>query len=510
MDKHLTGDILSDYAEGLLDGPARATADAHLHSCAECRRELAVVSAYFKEMSGLEPARAPADFLAKVRARLPQEPTWRRALAAALRPLRVIPVQLALATLLGVTAVTVYVQQGGPDAGMRSEIPAAQPASPAAAPSPVPTVAAGPEPGTEPSVATNIEAAAEPAKQAAEQPAEAGYLRDEKRQTLAKSKSARRARSDQEQGDDLAVGSLGGKGSASASGSAVAKPGSMASGSGAEFRGPAPAAAPLATATSPSAPPAPKPVAKTLADAPAAPADKESEAKPVAPVKPAKLAMPKRPAPAESPAPALSRQELDAISFAPSRAVSREAESEEATSLDMNETPARAPVAGLSAKDARPRSAAKEPPSPKAEAASKADGAANADIMRDDRGTGSLYAPERDESIRSGGRDAEKKRAAPASAPVPTSRPESAPAKANAAVPAAYTLRLKPAADTAALFNGLRAMGVKVEAERGDPAAFILEAPAGMEKEIVPYLTRYGSAQVNGIGSRIRLRLIAP
>lgn len=113
MDRHLDADLLSDYAEGILDPAARDAADAHLQGCADCRREVAVASAYFREMSGLKPVQAPADFLAKVRARLPSEAPWRRALSAVLRPLRVVPVQLALATLIGITAVTVYVQHGG-------------------------------------------------------------------------------------------------------------------------------------------------------------------------------------------------------------------------------------------------------------------------------------------------------------------------------------------------------------------------------------------------------------
>lgn len=141
MDKHLDPGMAGDYAEGILDPAARAIADAHLQGCADCRREVAAASAYFRDMSSLEPIQAPADFLAKVRARLPGEAPWRRALSAVLRPLRVVPVQLALATLIGITAVIVYVQQGGlaPESVVISEDArptAAAPASPAMEPAP--------------------------------------------------------------------------------------------------------------------------------------------------------------------------------------------------------------------------------------------------------------------------------------------------------------------------------------------------------------------------------------
>ena len=114
MDKHLDGDLLSDYAEGLLDGPARAAADAHFAECAECRRELAAVQAYFKGMADLEPARAPADFLAKVHARLPRPSPWRRAWGLVAGAVRAVPAPIAVAVTLGATAITVYLMQGGP------------------------------------------------------------------------------------------------------------------------------------------------------------------------------------------------------------------------------------------------------------------------------------------------------------------------------------------------------------------------------------------------------------
>ncbi len=127
---HLSGDTLCEYAEGLLDSAARSMADRHLQSCEKCRQELRVVQAYFTDMAALEPVRAPADFLTKVRARVerptPLKTFWNRLS----NPWRLIPAQLALLTLLGITILTVYLQQTG---GLsKNDTPYTEPRSPAA------------------------------------------------------------------------------------------------------------------------------------------------------------------------------------------------------------------------------------------------------------------------------------------------------------------------------------------------------------------------------------------
>ncbi len=127
---HLSGDTLCEYAEGLLDAVARSAADVHLQSCEKCRQELRVVQTYFTDMAALEPVRAPADFLTKVRARVerpaPLKTFWNRLS----NPWRLIPAQLALLTLLGITILTVYLQQTG---GLsKNDTPYTEPRSPAA------------------------------------------------------------------------------------------------------------------------------------------------------------------------------------------------------------------------------------------------------------------------------------------------------------------------------------------------------------------------------------------
>jgi hypothetical protein len=116
MDRHLDGDRICDLAEGTLDPALRAEAEAHVRGCADCRRELDAARGYLREMSALtamDSVKAPPNFLANVRARLPQPSPLKRLLDGFLRPFRVIPMQLALLTVLGLTAISSYLYQRG-------------------------------------------------------------------------------------------------------------------------------------------------------------------------------------------------------------------------------------------------------------------------------------------------------------------------------------------------------------------------------------------------------------
>lgn len=136
MDKHLDPEAIGDYAEGLMDRSQRAAADAHLAGCAQCRQGLAAAQAYFRELGGLEPISAPADFLAKVRARLPRSVSpWRRLWSDLSAAIRAVPMPIAVAAILGVTAITVYLKQEGSDVRPAAPAPLSSVAS-KTAPSP--------------------------------------------------------------------------------------------------------------------------------------------------------------------------------------------------------------------------------------------------------------------------------------------------------------------------------------------------------------------------------------
>jgi hypothetical protein len=133
---HLEGNTLCDYAEGALDAHAHAAAEAHLRECPDCLRELKAVRAYFREISDLEPVQAPPNFLANVRARLPQPSPWASIVGAMMRPWRAVPMSIAGLTILGVAIISLYVQQRG---GITETSVAMAPARPeASAPSPEP------------------------------------------------------------------------------------------------------------------------------------------------------------------------------------------------------------------------------------------------------------------------------------------------------------------------------------------------------------------------------------
>lgn len=103
VDGHLGGELLGDYAEGLLDPAARREAEVHLQACADCRRELEAVQGYFRDMAGLDTFKAPDRFLTRVHGRIAKTSPWKRILAALSSP-RLLPVPLAALSvvLLGV------------------------------------------------------------------------------------------------------------------------------------------------------------------------------------------------------------------------------------------------------------------------------------------------------------------------------------------------------------------------------------------------------------------------
>jgi hypothetical protein len=124
-DRHLDGDALCDYAEGLLAPGARREADAHLDGCADCRRELEAVGGYFREMAALPTLKAPEKFLTRVHARIDRASPWKRMLAFLSSP-RLLPVPLAVLVVAGVGAYLAIVSRDLSGTTQAGSAPAAQ------------------------------------------------------------------------------------------------------------------------------------------------------------------------------------------------------------------------------------------------------------------------------------------------------------------------------------------------------------------------------------------------
>jgi hypothetical protein len=142
--------LFSDVADARLSAAEQAAWDAHLTSCADCRREWASFQRTLELLRGLPRHRAPAGFVNRVMTTV-AAPRWPRRLARRLLvPLPVkAPLHAAALALLVVTGVylvqrTPEMQQAMRDVSPRSgppPIPAAPPA-PAAAPTVAPAAPA--------------------------------------------------------------------------------------------------------------------------------------------------------------------------------------------------------------------------------------------------------------------------------------------------------------------------------------------------------------------------------
>jgi hypothetical protein len=148
MTCHDVRDRLSLLMDEALALPERAAVDAHLATCAECRRELEQLRATVALLDRLPPARAPAGFVDRVMAEA-YRPSWpRRALDALFVPLRVkLPLEAAAVLLVGVSALYVYQRTPEVRELARQEAPAPSPAAPLeGTPSTRPAPESAPEP----------------------------------------------------------------------------------------------------------------------------------------------------------------------------------------------------------------------------------------------------------------------------------------------------------------------------------------------------------------------------
>jgi Predicted integral membrane protein (DUF2275)/Putative zinc-finger len=160
--------LFSDVADARLAPGEQAAWDAHLATCADCRREWASFQRTLGLLQGLPRHRAPDGFVDRVMTAAYPQP-WPRRLARRLFvPLRMkVPLEAAALALLAVTGVylvqrTPEMQQAMHDAGPPSNAPPA----PAAPPAPVVTAPAAPAPApaaSSPSPGTPVQSPASPA-----------------------------------------------------------------------------------------------------------------------------------------------------------------------------------------------------------------------------------------------------------------------------------------------------------------------------------------------------------
>ena len=109
MSCHDARQLFSALADDALTAPERAALDAHLASCAECRREWERFRATVALLHAVEHPRAPVGFVDRVLGATSRAPRHRRVLRALFLPWRQkLPMEAAALVLVGVMAVILF------------------------------------------------------------------------------------------------------------------------------------------------------------------------------------------------------------------------------------------------------------------------------------------------------------------------------------------------------------------------------------------------------------------
>ena len=109
MTCHDVRELFSALIDEALDASERRTVDAHLATCAECRRELERLRSTVALLHAVEPARTPAGFVDRVLAAARPPPWYRRLLSALFLPWPVkIPAEAAAIVLVAIGVVYLY------------------------------------------------------------------------------------------------------------------------------------------------------------------------------------------------------------------------------------------------------------------------------------------------------------------------------------------------------------------------------------------------------------------
>src|SRR5262245_7278423 len=136
-----TRELLSAWLDEALDARERAAVDAHVHGCAECRRELERLRATVSLLARVEPARAPAGFVDKVVAKAHPTPWYVRLGRVVFLPLSIkLPIEAG--AMVVVALLGVYLLQTTPELKDAARQDAPAPATRPEPPPPVPSPAA--------------------------------------------------------------------------------------------------------------------------------------------------------------------------------------------------------------------------------------------------------------------------------------------------------------------------------------------------------------------------------
>jgi len=156
---------LSALLDDALSVVERSALEAHLATCADCRRELAALRGTVTLLGRLGPAHAPAGFVDQVVSEAYRPSRRRRLFDVLFRPLRIkLPLEAAAVVLVGLSAL--YVHERMPEVRQlpRPAVPA--PAPPVATPPPV----AGAAGNASPAQTGEVRAKVAPAEQERVQP----------------------------------------------------------------------------------------------------------------------------------------------------------------------------------------------------------------------------------------------------------------------------------------------------------------------------------------------------
>ena len=100
---------LSALLDEALSPVERDALDAHVATCVDCRRELGLLRNTVALLRAVDPARAPAGFVDRVRAAAPRAPWYRRVQRALFVPWPVkLPLEAAAIVLVGVIVVSLF------------------------------------------------------------------------------------------------------------------------------------------------------------------------------------------------------------------------------------------------------------------------------------------------------------------------------------------------------------------------------------------------------------------